>query len=109
MISMCFDIYVFRGLNLTGGNAGVKGGAIRFDASGITGKIVSLTIEDCYIYNNHAAGSGGGVYAENGDITILNTLFENNTTGPNGFGGGAQIGSPGGGAGGQFRNYRVNH
>ena len=50
------------------------GGAIMMDGED------TLTIKDCIIRNNHASGSGGGVYANQGITEIKgNTVFDSNT------------------------------
>lgn len=50
------------------------GGAIMMDGKD------TLTLKDCIIRNNHASGSGGGIYANQGMTEIKgNTVFDSNT------------------------------
>ena len=74
---------------LASGGTRESGGAIRY--SGLhydpTNHKGTLTLRDCAITNNTAAGNGGGVYAVDGSVSISNCSFTGNTT-QQGAGGG---------------------
>jgi hypothetical protein len=72
-------------LTLTGGDVTGDGGAIKADAI--------LTIENCVVKENHAAGTafsgaGGGIYAT-GSLTVRDSLITGNRS--NSFGGGTRF------------------
>ncbi|MBN1999415.1 right-handed parallel beta-helix repeat-containing protein [candidate division KSB1 bacterium] len=68
------------------------GGAVRLDRS-------FLVIENSNIYKNFAQSSGGGVFAYNSDLTLLNSVLENNQS----------ILYSGGGLSVEFGNANISH
>ncbi len=83
-----------------------RGGAIACDGTG--GEAATVLIERCDFARNHtpsgaagtfggggSGGSGGALYAVRGDVTIVNSVFEDNWTG-----GGSGPGEPSGATGG---------
>ena len=64
------NVDLFR-LYLNGGNAGEGGGAILSKEN--------LTIIDSEIYNNSARQQGGGIYQQNGSLTVERTKIFDNT------------------------------
>ncbi|WP_417744293.1 GEVED domain-containing protein [Rosistilla oblonga] len=73
--------FVLQDLTLANGRALIgPGGAVHFE-SGISsdqGTSDTLLLQDLVIRNSRAQG-GGGVYAEGGVLTVVNTSFVNNT------------------------------
>lgn len=75
---------VIEGLTITGGSGPLRGGGININGA-------SATIRDCRITGNFATldpgGDGGGLFIENGDLVLEDTVFLNNQS--NDVGGGA--------------------
>ena len=86
------------GLTITGGfgtriNRGVpvgeirQGGGIRFQSFG------TLTLNQINVSGNYAYGSGGGIAAPFGDVSLINSNVSANSSGYSGTGGGISTGS----------------
>ncbi|HWG42525.1 MAG TPA: right-handed parallel beta-helix repeat-containing protein [Gemmataceae bacterium] len=85
------------GVTVRNGNTTGSGGGI--DVTDVGGQSSVLTVQNCTITGNTAGngGNGGGIFANNGDINVINSQLLNNTAGALGFGGG--IADFGGGTG----------
>ncbi|MEQ8810454.1 MAG: LamG-like jellyroll fold domain-containing protein, partial [Imperialibacter sp.] len=75
LINNVTGIYI-DGLTITGGNAATYGG-------GISSSVADFTLNEVFVEYCIAGTSGGGAYVVGGDVTILNSHFQNNyaTTG----------------------------
>ncbi|MEM7146538.1 MAG: right-handed parallel beta-helix repeat-containing protein [Verrucomicrobiota bacterium] len=65
---------VLHGISFTGGNASLRGGAIRKGAGS------NLTMTEGAIHNNFATQDGGGIRAEAGNLTLQNVTLSTNDT-----------------------------
>src|SRR6185437_3044172 len=76
------------GVTVRNGNTTGSGGGI--DVTDVGGQSSVLTVQNCTITGNTAGngGNGGGIFANNGDINVINSQLLNNTAGALGFGGG---------------------
>jgi hypothetical protein len=98
-------LFVGAPMTMTGSivsnNQALAAGTLGPPASGGSGGGISnagngaITITNCTVSNNFAAGTGGGFSDENGQgtLTVTNSVFAGNTA--NGQGGGIQEGGPG--------------
>ena len=75
LINNVTGVYI-DGLTIKGGNAAVYGG-------GISSSAADFTLNEVFVEYCIAGTSGGGAYVVGGDVTILNSHFQNNyaTTG----------------------------
>ncbi len=73
--------FSFIGLN----KAGVSGGAIYIGANA-AGSMSTVSLSDLYIYQNEATGSGGGIYMNNGNLTLSASQLYLNISGSTGGG-----------------------
>ncbi|MEM9539142.1 MAG: DUF4347 domain-containing protein [Cyanobacteria bacterium P01_E01_bin.42] len=76
----------FKNLTIQNGNIGGSGGGILNPSNGAT-----LTVENSTVTGN-TAGTGGGIYSQNGDVTLINSTISGNVATGNGGG----IHAPGG-------------
>ncbi|MEM8952870.1 MAG: choice-of-anchor Q domain-containing protein [Verrucomicrobiota bacterium] len=63
-----------HGISFTGGNANLRGGAIRKGAG------TNLTMTEGAIHNNRATNDGGAIRAEAGNLTLQNITLSTNIT-----------------------------
>ena len=66
------------GLKVVGGD-GVNGGGITSFPNG--GNAAELTVADALISGNHATGDGGGIYTDEGSLTVRNSTISHNDVG----------------------------
>lgn len=71
---------LLKGLRIANGGGVDAGGAIYVAKSG------TLTLENCFIANNNAKKSGGGVYVDAGKTTFTNSLMNDNSATTSGGG-----------------------
>lgn len=68
------DGCVLDGITITGGNANVtvtRGGGLLLSGG-------TMTVADCVFDNNQSSDSGGGIYVEDGELTISSSRFTGN-------------------------------